>query len=227
MRREHHRDLPVPVETREQPRHFELIAEVERRRRLVEQESPGRLRERARDDHALLLAAAERHVVARAEVRGPGGVERFMRGLEVRGPFELEHAEMRVAPHQHHFRDAVLEGGMRLLRNDGNVPGELAARHRGQWPIPKRHAAAPRTQHAAEQLQQRRLAAAVGAEQPGQRSWRDGDGRVRQQEAAVAVSERHGVGAQHSVSLRRLARRSRQEPRAGFLTCPPPRVVAT
>ena len=51
---------------REQLLHFELMAEVERRRRLVEQQQLGRLRQRAGDDDALLFAAAQRARTARA-----------------------------------------------------------------------------------------------------------------------------------------------------------------
>jgi len=39
---------------------FELVADVERGSRLVEQQDVGRLRKGGRDDHALLLAAAQR-----------------------------------------------------------------------------------------------------------------------------------------------------------------------
>ena len=98
---------------------LELVAEIERRRRLVEQEHLGRLRQRAGNDDALFFTAAERHVGASGEVVGAGGGERISRQREVARSFELERTKMRMAAHQHHFHHRVVEGRVRFLRHNG------------------------------------------------------------------------------------------------------------
>ena len=172
VRGEHHRHLAVVVEAREQRGDFELIAKIERRGRLVEQQELGRLRKRAGDDDALFFAAAEGHVIALGERRRAGGFERLAGNLEVRRALQLKRTEMRIPAHQHHLHHAELEGGMRFLRHDCDVARQFAPRHRSQRPVAEHHAAALRPQHAAEQLQQRRLAAAVRSKKARQRPWR-------------------------------------------------------
>ena len=68
VRRDRHGHAALPVQRRQQRGDVELIAQIERRGRLVEQQDVGRLRQRRGDDDALLLAAAER--VERARLAG-------------------------------------------------------------------------------------------------------------------------------------------------------------
>ena len=58
---QHHDDrrAAAPVEVGEQVEHVELVAHVEERRRLVQQQDVGLLGQRHRDPHALALAAGE------------------------------------------------------------------------------------------------------------------------------------------------------------------------
>src|SRR5438552_6702085 len=58
--RDHHRGAALAIEAREQRGDLDLVAEVERRGRLVEQQRVGGLRQRARDHDAMFFAAAER-----------------------------------------------------------------------------------------------------------------------------------------------------------------------
>ena len=60
MRRDRHRHAAVPVQRGQERCDVELLAEIQRRGRLVEQEDVGRLRQCRGDDNPLLLAAAER-----------------------------------------------------------------------------------------------------------------------------------------------------------------------
>ena len=82
---EHHHDRAAALahEVVEQVEHVDLVREVEERRRLVEQEDLGLLRERHRDPRALALAAGE--LVERARRVGRsiagGGERRLDRGL--------------------------------------------------------------------------------------------------------------------------------------------------
>ena len=88
----------VAVQARQQLLHFELMADVERRRRLVEQQQLGILRQRAGDHDALLFAAAERVEQTRGERRRPGGLEGPLRHGEVFRAFERERAEVGKRP---------------------------------------------------------------------------------------------------------------------------------
>ena len=127
VRRQHHRDALLPIEAREQRRHLELVPDVERRGRLVQQEQIGTLRERARDDDALFFAAAERAERARFERQGAGGFERPPRDRKVLRPLERERAQMREAAHQHDVEDAEVERRVCFLRDVGDTARCLAA----------------------------------------------------------------------------------------------------
>ena len=185
MCREHHRHLPLAIQTGQQRGDFELISEVERCGRLVEQQDLGRLREGAGDDDALFLAAAQRHVAAIGQMCRACRLERLSRDGEVRGPFELKRAEVRMAPHQHHLHHGVIEGGMRLLRHDRDVARQLAARHRPERAVAKTHASTVWTQDAAQQLEQRGLAAPVRTEKARERTRRDLHRRIGQRKCAA------------------------------------------
>ena len=86
------------------------------------------------------------------------------------GAFELERPEVRIAAHQHHVDDAEIERRLRFLRNDRHAPRQLA---RAVSPAIGRPSSSTwphlRLQHARQQLQQRRLARSVRAEQRRQR----------------------------------------------------------
>ena len=71
MRRQHHRDTAFAVQTDQQRRHFQLIGEIERGGRFVQQQDVRLLRQRARDDYSLFFAAAERRVRPRCEMSLP------------------------------------------------------------------------------------------------------------------------------------------------------------
>ena len=108
----------------------------------------------------------------------PVAVERFLCDCEVGWTFELERAEMRMPSHQGHFEDGVLECRMCLLWHHCNTPRDVPPRHAGQDAAIERDRAAVGGQHSGEQLEQRGLAAAVGADQASQRSASDADADV-------------------------------------------------
>ena len=168
MRREDHRRRRSRLSRCSSSADLELISEIERCRRLVEQQHFGRLRKRAGNDDALFFTAAERHVRALGEVSVPVAASDSRAMREIGRPFQLKRAEMWMAAHQHHLHHGVVERGMRLLRDDGDAPRDVAPRHRRQREAVQRHGAAVRREHAGHQFEQRRLAAAVRAEQPGQ-----------------------------------------------------------
>ena len=76
---QHHDDrrAAVSIEVGQQIEHLDLVGDVEERRRLVEQQDVGLLRERHRDPDALPLAAGELVDGAVGEVGDPGRLERL------------------------------------------------------------------------------------------------------------------------------------------------------
>ena len=63
------------------------------------------------------------------------------RQLVVPRAFDLERAEVRIAPHQHDFEHRVVEREVRLLRHDRHAPRQQRARHPPQV-LPVEHHAA-------------------------------------------------------------------------------------
>jgi hypothetical protein len=126
---------------------------VEPREGLVEQDDPRVLHERPRHQHALALAAGE---VAEGGVRLLGQAhrrQRLARGAALRAPRAMPPGQRRYGAHERHVERADREVQARALglRDDGEAPrGAQRPRHRRQ--LAEQHA------------EERRLAAAVGAE---------------------------------------------------------------
>ena len=149
----------------QQCRDLELICEIERRRRLVEQQHLRRLRQRARNHHALLFAAAERCERARFERGGARRRQRLARDLLVARVLERERAQMRVSSHQHHVDDGEVERRMRLLRYHGDSSREIAAGQPLDRTLVDENAARQRRQNSREHAQQRGLPRSIRPEQ--------------------------------------------------------------
>ena len=130
VRREHQGAPALAVQARDERRDLELVRQVQRRGRLVEQQHVGRLRQRGGNHHALLLAAAERVERRASKPRRARCRERLTRKPEIVGSFDFERPQVRVAAHQHHLEHRVRERRMRLLRNDGDAPGDCRPPHR-------------------------------------------------------------------------------------------------
>ena len=185
MRRDGHGHAVILVEPQQQRRHLQLVAEVERRGRLVEQQQRGRLRQRRGNHDALLLAAAQLVKRAIGQVRRAGGGQRLARNADVVGPFDGEHAEVRVAAHQHDLDRGVLEGEFGFLRHDRDAPRHVAARQAIERLVAEQDAAGRRPPRAAQQAQQRGLAGAVRAENADERAFGQADADAVDDERAV------------------------------------------
>ena len=102
MRRNDNRDAALVVQTAQQGRDFELVAEVERRRRFVQQQDPRglgvNLGERSGNHHALFFTAAERCEQSLLQPAGAGGLERLLHDREIQRALRLEWPEMRKRP---------------------------------------------------------------------------------------------------------------------------------
>ena len=126
MRRQHHRHALAGIEVLKEHLHFDLVADVERGGRFVEQQQLCALRERAGDHDALFFAAAQRAECASFEWQCPGRRERAASDGQVLGTLERECTEMGKPSHQHDVEDREVERRMRLLGNEREAPRDLA-----------------------------------------------------------------------------------------------------
>ena len=107
--------------------HLALVAEVEARGRLVEHDELRLLRQRARQQHELALAAGDHGVGPLREMRDAESLERARRDRAVVRRRPAEQVAVRGAAHQHHGLDREGEGRHVDLRHIGDA----AARARG------------------------------------------------------------------------------------------------
>ena len=163
---------PCSPQRRDELERLLLAADVERGRRLVEQEQRRLLRERAAEHGPLLLAAAQRlepPVGERAEVEAG---ERAARDLEVARAFAAERPEVRRAPEQDVFVDAHPRGQERGLGNEGEPPCHLPARERRDLVAVERDRAVV-AQEPGARAEERALPGAVRADQRDPLAGRD------------------------------------------------------
>src|SRR6185369_12873010 len=120
------------VEPGEQPVDLDLVAEIQERGRLVEEDGVRLLRERAREQDALALPRrqlGDRTLGERLRVREG---ERAARDLEVVDALDTEEPEARRAPHEDDLKDGEVEGDARLLRDEREPARAVGAAHRGE-----------------------------------------------------------------------------------------------
>ena len=196
VRGHRHRHAALGVQPAQQRRYLDLVAGVERGGRLVEQHQAGRLRQRARDDHPLLLAAAERREQAALEGERARRGQRLARNRQVLLALELEGAEVRVSAHEHDLEHRVLEREPGLLRDDRNALRDFTPGNAGQVAPVDHHAARRRRQHAAEQPQQCGLPRAVRPQDADQIAGRDLQRHAVQAGQPGAVDEADVSGLQ-------------------------------
>ena len=128
VHRRDERQAGLRAEAVEQLERLLLVADVEGGGRLVEQDDPRLLRERACDDDALLLAAAERPETPVGEREQVEPRERAGGRVAVARSLLRERAEMRRPAEEHVLGDGHPRRRRRLLRHDGDEPRELRAR---------------------------------------------------------------------------------------------------
>ena len=149
------------AQRRERAQHRVPVLEVERGRRFVEQQHGRLLRERAPEHRAPALAARQRRDRPRAQL---GHADRAQRPLDrgvVLGAVAVERGRARVAPAAHEVLDRERELPVLLLRQERDAAGDRAPVE----PLERRHLALVGLEDAGQNPQQRRLAAAVRADQ--------------------------------------------------------------
>ena len=103
------------------------MPDVERARRLVEQEQTRSLRDRARDHGPLALTTRERRQVPRGESGQVEPVEHVGHDREILGSLAPEGGEVRRAAEQHVVGDGHERRGDRQLRHERDPACTLAA----------------------------------------------------------------------------------------------------
>src|SRR5581483_155489 len=141
-----------------------LGGRVHARERLVEQQHRAALRQRARQEDALLLAAGQLADLGAPLVGHSQPLERGERHLAVAPARAAEQPQVRLAPEQHHLLDRDREAPVDLaaLRRVGDARPRRAV----EGPAVERDGAAQARHEAKHRLEQRALARAVRPEQP-------------------------------------------------------------
>src|SRR5262249_2396529 len=133
--------------------------------RLVEHDELRLLRQRARQQHELALAAGDHGVGPFLEMRDAELVERAVRDHAVVGRRAAEEAAMRRATHQHHGLDREREGRVVDLLYIADAACALANREGVERAAVDLRFPGERLEDAKQRLEQRGLATAVRAEQ--------------------------------------------------------------
>ena len=185
-----------------------LVGEVEEGGRLVEQEHPRLLGQRAGEEDPPPLAAGEGVDPPVGEVGEVAGGQRPLHRAQVVAAGDGQQPLVRRPAH--HDRLAHREGPVepRLLGDEGADPGHLAARRGGRVEAAQPDRAGLRREQPGHQADERRLAGAVGAEQADELALagREGDA-VHRGARAVAeadlaqVDDRIGPGGHRARGL--------------------------
>ena len=167
------------------------------------------MRERARDDDALALAAGELGEGAVGEREHAGTLHRALGGGDVVRALEADAVEVRCAADQHHLGDAIREGNPGLLRHDGDRPRERAAVVVAEIPAAEPDAPRRRPARPGEEPEQRRFAGSVRSRDRQHLALVDGERNVGDRPPA-AVREAHVLGLEQRGRRHPVLRRSRR-----------------
>ena len=151
---------PSPFSMLEQVEQLELMGDVEGRGRLVEQQQLGLLHERLGKHHELLLAARELGEAAIRQLRDAETGQRLS-GIAARPRSTLAR---QYEPISTTSRTERSKSERELLRHQRHLLGHVAAAVAVRRPALNEHVAGRRPQHAVDEIDQRALAAAVGAD---------------------------------------------------------------
>src|SRR5207245_11595732 len=171
------------------------------RGRLVEDQEPRLLGERARDDRALTLAAAQ--IVERQvrEIEHAGRLHRLAGRRPIARALEIAAGIGRIAGHQHELADGERKLRQGPLRHDGDPAAQV---HAGQ--SPDRHAleadlAGAGLEHARQQSNHRRLARTVGPDHPDDLARRDVERKLLDRKRSRSPLRRRWIREAHSAEL--------------------------
>ena len=146
---------------------LQAVLQIEEGRRLIQEDEARLLSQGPGDQGALPLAAAE---APEGPILQPLEIhlaQRVTRRGEVPRTLEPQQPQVRGASHQHHLDDAEVEKDLRLLRHQGQQARPRAGAQGAHRAPGEGHPAAVRRQEPAQDPEERRLAGAVGTDDPG------------------------------------------------------------
>ncbi len=185
---QHHGVLLLARQLPHQPQQLHLEADVQVQRRLVQQQQFRLLRQRPRQNHALLFSAREFLHQALAQVGGAGGDQGLARNLHIAGAFKPQQPHVDVSPLQHERQHPDGKQQRAFLLHHGDAPRPLPPGQGSHRPTVQQHGPAFRRQQPGQQLQQRGLARGVGPDDGQQLAAADGE--VHRLEPKLPVAER-------------------------------------
>jgi hypothetical protein len=198
----HDREAVAGGQVAQQLEQLELVADVEERGGLVEQQQRRLLRERDGDPDPLAFAAGELDHQAVGEGLDARGGHRPAHRLGIGVGGTAEEAPVRVTSEQDELADRDAVGHQRRLRKVGQSPGQRSGAERVEPVTVDEDGARLGGGQPGEDAQQRRLPRAVGADQHGA-----GPRRDRQPDPAhdggIVVAHGQSLGAQEGGALSR------------------------
>jgi hypothetical protein len=162
----HHGQFPLLPQGGDEFQEFELVAQVQEGRRLVQQYRPRSLSDRHRHPHALPFSSGESLDRPIRETGQIGQLECFGDRLRVLRTSPSEQGPMRMPSQHHEFADREPGRGRRCLRQHGKSPGAFPRWDPG--PVHAIQADHPGEgwQQAPDGVQEGGLPAAVRADEP-------------------------------------------------------------
>ena len=128
---EHDRQTTFLFERMQDRTNVELVLEIKKGRRLIEQQHLGRLSQGASNDGSLTLASGEVQDRPLREVRHIHGDHRLLRDGAILGTVPAKSViparsvPVRISTHQDTFRDAERKGRLSVLRNNSDLTRHL------------------------------------------------------------------------------------------------------
>ena len=143
---------------------LKLIFNIQMIRRLIENHALRLLRERTREDDALLLPTRETAETPLLKPRHADRRERLPRNLVILRVVTVEEALVRGASHQHHADDGKVEAVNIVLRHDGEPERRRSIGKRIEQPPVESNLPRRRVLHTVQTFEKHTLAAAVRAD---------------------------------------------------------------
>ena len=159
MRHEHHRQATFLFKPAHNRADFNLVLEIEKRGRLIQQEDLGRLRQGPGNHAALAFTARKIHHRTTSQVSEIRRLHSLFGNQHILSAFPAESCTplramiMRIPAHQNRFHHRIGKDLRALLRHKGHSPCYLNLRHRAKIAPEQGHITRTRSQDFRQQLE--------------------------------------------------------------------------
>ena len=173
-------DAAFPAEAPHKAQYLDLVLYVEACHRFVKQHHLGVLANRAGDDRPLPFAAGKRQYGTFGKLSHARARKCCIRSSVIRFRFPCKALQVRVAPHEHDVTHGEIKLHYGVLRYERHALRKRTGGKRRNRVAADAHAPGFGRKVAADAAQERRLSAAVVAEDGNELSRRDGKGNIGQ-----------------------------------------------